>query len=167
MKTIGLLGGMSWESTVSYYQIINQKISKQLGGLHSAKILLYSVDFAEIEVCQSQGDWQRSADLLCTGIQALEKGGADFIVICTNTMHKTIPLFHPIPSLPILHIADTAASAIKAKNINRIALLGTKYTMEQDFYKEKLIAAGIDVLIPEKADRQIIQDIIYHFIYRF
>ncbi len=161
MKTIGLLGGMSWESTVTYYQIINDAIARQLGGLHSGKILLYSVDFQEIEACQANGNWQRSADLLQTGIHALEKGGADFIVICTNTMHKIIPLLHPAPILPILHIADATAEAIHKQKIDKIALLGTKYTMEEDFYKRKLIDAGISVLIPPKTDRDFINKVIY------
>jgi aspartate racemase len=161
MKTIGLLGGMSWESTVPYYQIINAAIAKELGGLHSAKILLYSVDFHEIEACQASGDWQRSADLLQIGIQALEKGGADFIVICTNTMHKIIPLLHPFPTLPILHIAETTARALQQASIDKILLLGTRYTMEQDFYKAKLRQAGIDVLIPDEANRSFINDVIY------
>lgn len=161
MKTIGLLGGMSWESTVTYYQIINETIKQQLGGLHSAKILLYSVDFHEIETCQASGDWKRSAQFLSTGIQALEKGGADFIVICTNTMHKVVPMLQQKTQLPILHIAETTAVALKKKKIYKSALLATKYTMEQDFYKDKLLAGGIEVLIPDEEDREIINHIIY------
>lgn len=161
MKTIGLLGGMSWESTTTYYQVINETIHQQLGGLHSAKLLLYSVDFHEIEICQSQGDWKRSAQILDTGIQALEKGGADFIVICTNTMHKIAPLLQEKTKLPILHIAETTAAALKKDKIAKAALLGTKYTMEQNFYKDKLVASGIEVLIPNEADRDMINHIIY------
>jgi len=161
MKTIGLLGGMSWESTTTYYQVINETIQQQLGGLHSAKLLLYSVDFHEIEICQSQGDWKRSAQILDTGIQALEKGGADFIVICTNTMHKIAPLLQEKTTLPILHIAETTAAALKKDKIAKAALLGTKYTMEQNFYKDKLVASGIEVLIPNEADRDMINHIIY------
>lgn len=161
MKTIGLLGGMSWESTITYYQVINETINQRLGGLHSAKILLYSVDFHEIEICQTRGDWNRSAEILSTGIQALEKGGADFIVICTNTMHKVFPILQAKTQLPILHIAETTAVALKKKKIYKAALLGTKYTMEQDFYKKELLSSGIEVLIPNKEDREIINRIIY------
>ena len=161
MKTIGLLGGMSWESTTTYYQVINETIQQQLGGLHSAKLLLYSVDFHEIEICQAQGDWKRSAQILDTGIQALEKGGADFIVICTNTMHKVVPILQQKTKLPILHIAEATAVELKNKKISKAALLGTKYTMEQDFYKNKLLSKGIEVLIPNEADREIVNRIIY------
>ena len=161
MKTIGLLGGMSWESTVTYYQIINETVKQELGGLHSAQLLLYSVDFQAIEACQSSGNWQRSAELLNIGIQSLEKGGADFIVICTNTMHKIIPLLQPAPAIPILHIAEATANELQKNHIKQVALLGTKYTMEQDFYKDKLTAAGIQVLTPPPTDRTRINQIIY------
>ena len=161
MKTIGLLGGMSWESTVTYYQIINETVKQELGGLHSAQLLLYSVDFQAIEACQSSGNWQRSAELLNIGIQSLEKGGADFIVICTNTMHKIIPLLQPATAIPILHIAEATANELQKNHIKQVALLGTKYTMEQDFYKDKLTAAGIQVLTPPPTDRTRINQIIY------
>ena len=139
MKTIGLIGGMSWESTTSYYQIINETIKKELGGLHSAKILLYSVDFAEIEHYQSVGDWEKSGQLLADVAKRLEQAGADFIVICTNTMHKVAPQIQEQITIPILHIAQATAQALLTDGIQKVGLLGTKYTMTQDFYKEKLI----------------------------
>lgn len=161
MKTIGLIGGMSWESTATYYQIINQVINKQLGGLHSAKCVLYSVDFQEIEQCQSSNDWQKSAQILLQAALSLQKAGADFIVICTNTMHKVVPQIIPHLHIPILHIAEMTVKALKKQNMTRIALLGTKYTMEQHFYREIIIQHGIEVIIPDELDRQIINDIIF------
>lgn len=161
MKTIGLIGGMSWESTATYYQIINQVINKQLGGLHSAKCVLYSVDFQEIEQCQSSNDWQKSAQILLQAALSLQKAGADFIVICTNTMHKVVPQIIPYLHIPILHIAEMTVKALKKQNMTRIALLGTKYTMEQHFYREIIIQHGIEVIIPDELDRQIINDIIF------
>jgi len=162
MKTIGLIGGMSWESSAKYYQIINTVIKEKLGGLHSSKCLLYSVDFQEIEECQSTGNWEKSADILGSIAVKLEKAGADFIVICTNTMHKVADEISEVISIPLLHIAEATAQELKASGIKRVALLGTKYTMEQDFYKSKLIANGIAVVIPESDDRIIINDIIYN-----
>lgn len=161
MKTIGLIGGMSWESTVTYYQIINTAIKEKLGGLHSAKIILYSVNFQEIEECQANGDWNKSAQILSDAAKKLETAGADFILICTNTMHKVAPQIQQNITIPILHIADATAEEIQKHSIKTVALLGTKYTMQQDFYKDKIIAAGIDVLIPEVADIEIINRIIY------
>lgn len=161
MKTIGLLGGMSWESTVTYYQIINEYVKRELGGLHSAKIVLYSVDFAEIEECQAKGDWEKSAGILSAAAENLEKAGADFIVICTNTMHKIVPQMQDKLMIPIFHIADAVAGALLENNIKKAALLGTKYTMTQDFYKERLIAAGITVMIPEKKDIETVNRVIY------
>jgi len=162
LKTIGLLGGMSWESTVTYYQTINEIIKQKLGGLHSAKVLLYSVDFAEIEKCQAEGDWEKSADILSAAAENLEKAGADFIVICTNTMHKVAPRIQSRIKIPILHIAEATAEELKLRNITKVALLGTKYTMTQDFYKEKLTNAGIAVLIPDEQEIETINDVIYH-----
>ncbi|MBV1757602.1 MAG: aspartate/glutamate racemase family protein [Dethiosulfatibacter sp.] len=162
MKTIGLIGGMSWESTVTYYQIINRIINKELGGLHSAKILMYSVDFAEIEECQSSGDWEKSADILSAVAQNLEKAGADFIVICTNTMHKVAPQIQSSINIPIIHIAESTASELKRQNISKVALLGTKYTMKQDFYKAKLESSGIEVLIPDEQGIEIINTVIFN-----
>lgn len=162
MKTIGLIGGMSWESTVTYYQIINKTIKNQLGGLHSAKIILYSVDFAEIEDCQIKGQWDKSADILSQAAVNLEKAGADFIIICTNTMHKVVLQIQANISIPIIHIADATADVLVNAGIRKVALLGTKYTMMQDFYKERLTWRGIDVLIPNGDDAELINRVIYH-----
>lgn len=161
MKTIGLLGGMSWESTVTYYQIVNKAIKQELGGLHSAKVLLYSVDFAEIEKCQAEGDWERSGDILSEAAENLEKAGADFILICTNTMHKVVPQIQSRIGIPVIHIAEATAEELKRHEIARVALLGTKYTMTQDFYKEKLEKAGISVLIPDAQGIETVNNIIY------
>ncbi|HOQ09750.1 MAG TPA: aspartate/glutamate racemase family protein [Syntrophomonadaceae bacterium] len=161
MKTIGLLGGMSWESTVTYYQIINTVIKEKLGGFHSARCLLYSVDFHEIEACQSRGEWEKSAVILADAAQRLERAGADFIVICTNTMHKVAPQVQDAVSIPLLHIAEATAQELKKSHIDKVGLLGTIYTMEQDFYKAKLQEAGIEVLIPEEEDRQRVNYIIF------
>lgn len=161
MKTIGLLGGMSWESTVTYYQIINETIKEKLGGLHSARILLYSVDFVEIEKCQSEGDWEKSADILSEAARNLEKAGADFIVICTNTMHKVAPEIQDRIHVPVMHIAEATAEVLKENQITKVALLGTKYTMTQDFYKKKLEENGITVLIPDEKSIEIVNRVIY------
>ncbi|WP_197416857.1 aspartate/glutamate racemase family protein [Leptotrichia sp. oral taxon 847] len=161
MKTIGLIGGMSWESTVTYYKIINEVIKEKLGGLHSAKCVLYSVDFQEIEECQANGNWEKSGEILGEAANNLEKAGADFIVICTNTMHKVINQIKEKISIPILHIAEMTAEKILEKGLKNIALLGTKYTMEQDFYKSKLIEKEINVIIPDKNDIEIINKVIY------
>lgn len=161
LKTIGLIGGMSWESTVTYYKIINEVIKEKLGGLHSAKCVLYSVDFQEIEECQANGNWEKSGEILGEAANNLEKAGADFIVICTNTMHKVVNQIKEKISIPILHIAEMTAEKILEKGLKNIALLGTKYTMEQDFYKSKLIEKGINVIIPDKNDIEIINKVIY------
>lgn len=161
MKTLGLIGGMSWESTVTYYQVINETIKKELGGLHSAKILLYSVDFDEIEKYQSSGEWEKSVDVLADAAVRLEKAGADYIVICTNTMHKVVPEISKRISIPIIHIAETTADKLKEHNIKTVGLLGTKYTMTQDFYKSKLIEAGLNVIVPNDTDVETINSVIY------
>lgn len=161
MKTIGLIGGMSWESTVTYYQLVNEVVKSELGGLHSAKVVLYSVDFQEIEDCQAKGDWDKSAEILSKAAKNLEKAKADFIVICTNTMHKVVPAIQKEIHIPILHIAEATAEKLIENSINKVALLGTKYTMQQDFYKEKLIEREIEVLIPNEQDIHIINRIIY------
>ncbi|BBM46988.1 aspartate racemase [Leptotrichia wadei] len=161
MKTIGLIGGMSWESTVTYYKIINETVKEKLGGLHSAKCMLYSIDFQEIEECQANGNWEKSGEILGEAANNLEKAGADFIVICTNTMHKVINQIKEKISIPILHIAEMTAEKILEKGLKNIALLGTKYTMEQDFYKSKLIEKEINVIIPDKNDIEIINKVIY------
>ena len=162
MKTIGLIGGMSWESTVTYYQVINETVKEKLGGLHSAKILLYSVDFAEIEEYQSQGEWEKSAEVLASAAQNLEKAGADFIVICTNTMHKVAPDIQKKISIPIVHIAEATASVLQSRGIRKVALLGTKYTMTQDFYKNKITETGIEVVIPDDDGVKLVNDVIYN-----
>lgn len=161
MKTIGLLGGMSWESTVTYYQIANQTVKARLGGLHSAKILLHSVDFAEIEACQARAEWDKSADILSKAACGLEQAGADFIVICTNTMHKVAPEIQSRISIPIIHIADATADELGTNGIRNVALLGTKYTMTQDFYTDRIRKSGIDVIIPDERDIETINRVIY------
>jgi len=161
MKTIGLIGGMSWESTTEYYRIVNETVKKELGGLHSAKVLMYSVDFDEIEKCQALGEWDESADILAAAAENLEKAGADFIVICTNTMHKTAPQIQKRISIPIIHIAEATADELKKYGIEKVALLGTKYTMTQDFYKDKIKEAGIEVLIPDGDDIETVNRVIY------
>ncbi len=158
MKTIGLIGGMSWESTISYYRVIKET----LGGLHSAKILLYSVDFAEIEECQANGEWEKSGEILSEAACNLEKAGADFIVICTNTMHKVAPQIQSHISIPIVHIADATADALLRDGIHTIALLGTKYTMTQEFYKNRLIERGLKVLIPSEEEIEVVNSVIYN-----
>lgn len=162
MKKIGLIGGMSWESTVTYYQQLNKLLNHNLGGLHSAKIILASVDFDEIEKCQSNDDWKKSGEILSNEAKNLENAGADFIIICTNTMHKVADQIQNNISIPLLHIADATISALKKDKINKVGLLGTKYTLTQDFYKQKIINAGIDVLIPNNHDINIINDIIFN-----
>lgn len=161
MKTIGLIGGMSWESTVPYYQVINETVKEKLGGLHSAQCILYSVDFAEIEACQASGDWDRSAVILGQAAMALEKAGADFIVICTNTMHKVAPQIQAQIHIPILHIAEMTALELEKAGIQTVGLLGTKYTMSQDFYKKVLVDRGIQVLVPPESEMETVNDIIY------
>ena len=161
MKTIGLIGGMSWESTVTYYQIINETIKNRLGGLHSAKCILYSVDFDEIEKYQTRGEWDKSADVLSEAAQALERAGADYIVICTNTMHKVVPEIGRRIHIPILHIADMTAVQLKKQGIRKVGLLGTKYTMQQDFYKNILIRQGIEVIVPNDDDVDVVNRVIY------
>ena len=149
MKTIGLIGGMSWESTVTYYQIINEIVKKELGGLHSAKCILYSVDFDEIERCQSAGAWEKSGEILGKAAESLEAAGADFILICTNTMHKVFEQVQRYVNVPFIHIAQATADILKRENITSVSLLETKYTMEQDFYKGKLAENGSSVVIPD------------------
>ena len=162
MKTIGLLGGMSWESTLSYYQSKNQGVKAQLGGLHSAKIALYSVDFAEIEKLQHQGDWQQTAEILAQAAKGVQAAGADCLLICTNTMHKVAEQIQAEISIPILHIADATAEQLLADNIGKVGLLGTAFTMEQDFYKKRLVENyGIEVLVPDAQQRQRVHQIIY------
>lgn len=162
MKTIGLIGGMSWESTIPYYRQINQAIKERLGGLHSAKVVLYSVDFHEVERLQHSGDWEAAGELLACAARALELAGADFLVLCTNTMHKVAPAIEAAVRIPLFHIADPTAEAIKDAGLSTVGLLGTRFTMEQAFYKGRLREQhGLQVLIPSKNDRDIIHRVIY------
>ena len=153
---------MSWESTITYYQVLNETIKQALGGLHSAKCILYSVDFEEIEKCQANGDWDRSAEILSDAAQSLEKAGADYIVICTNTMHKVADEIKKHIHIPILHIAEMTAVELEKSGITKVGLLGTKYTMQQDFYKYILENRGIHVVIPNEDQVELVNDIIYN-----
>ncbi|OEU48809.1 MAG: aspartate racemase [Desulfobulbaceae bacterium S3730MH12] len=162
MKTIGLLGGMSWESTVGYYRAINAGVKNRLGGLHSAKIAMYSVDFEPIEKLQHAGDWKGTARILCEAARSVESAGADFLLICTNTMHKVAPEIEKSIKIPLLHIADATAEVLVNEGIKTVGLLGTAFTMEEDFYKGRLKENyDLNVLVPENEDRQIVHNIIY------
>ncbi len=162
MKTIGLIGGMSWESSSLYYQIINRTTQKKLGGVHSAKCLLYSVDFNEIALLQKEGNWEKLGELMIEAAQNLEKGGADFIVVCTNTMHKLSDQIEKNTSIPLVHIGDATAEKIKEKNFKKVGLLGTSFTMEQDFFKGRLLDKHqIETVIPDEKQRADIHRIIY------
>ncbi|MBM7059165.1 aspartate/glutamate racemase family protein [Pseudomonas sp. UL073] len=162
MKVIGLIGGMSWESTLPYYRLVNEAVKERLGGLHSAKLVLYSVDFHEIERLQQSGDWEAAGRLLADAARALQAAGAEFLVLCTNTMHKVAPAIEAAVRIPLLHIADPTAAAIKQAGWQRVGLLGTRFTMEQAFYRERLSERhGLAVLIPDAADRDIVHRIIY------
>lgn len=163
MKTIGLLGGMSWESTVTYYRLINEGVKKKLGGLHSAKICLYSVDFDEIEKLQHTGNWAGTAQILSEAAKRIEAGGADFLLICTNTMHKVAQEIEANINIPLLHIADATAEQIQTRGFQTVGLLGTNFTMEQEFYKGRLVEHyGISVLVPDQADREYVHNVIYN-----
>ncbi|AEA47817.1 aspartate/glutamate racemase family protein [Archaeoglobus veneficus] len=162
MKTIGLIGGMSWESTLEYYRIINETVKEKLGGLHSAKCIIYSVDFEEIEKLQHEGKWKELTEVMIDAAQRLEKAGADFVIICTNTMHKVAEEVQEGISIPLLHIADVTAEKIKEKGLRNVGLLGTKFTMEEDFYKKKLGESGIEVIIPEEDERVVVHSVIYN-----
>ena len=162
MKTIGLLGGMSWESTLSYYSAINLGVNKTLGGLHSAKIALYSVDFEALEKLQHAGRWEEIAEILSNAAKLVEAGGADFLLICTNTMHKVAEKIETAISIPLIHIADTTAEILVSDNVTCVGLLGTKFTMEQSFYKGRISEKyGIEVIVPAEDDRAIVHDVIY------
>ncbi len=161
MKTIGLIGGMSWESSLLYYRLINQGIKQRLGGLHSARLLMYSVDFAPIEELQHAGDWDATAEILADAARRLEAGGADFFLIGTNTMHRVAEPVAAAVDMPLLHIADATAKILLDDEVKRIGLLGTAFTMELDFYRNRIEASGIDVIVPELHDRQMVHDIIY------
>jgi len=161
LKTIGLIGGMSWESSALYYRILNEQVKARLGGLHSAKCIIYSVDFEEIERYQKQGEWDKAAQVLANAAKSIQLAGADFVMICTNTMHKVAQDIAEQITIPLLHIADMTADAILTEGIKTIGLLGTRYTMEQEFYKSRLEQKGIQVLIPEEDDRHIVNQVIY------
>jgi aspartate racemase len=162
MKTIGLLGGMSWESTLSYYKLINQGVNRELGGLHSAKICLNSVDFAEIEQLQHLGEWQQTADILTAAAQSIEAAGADCLLICTNTMHKVAPQISAAITIPLIHIADATAQQLILDGVRRVGLLGTQFTMAEDFYKGRLRDKfDIEVIIPDEVEQQLVHKVIY------
>ena len=161
MKTIGLIGGMSAESTVTYYKVINSVVNQKLGGFHSAKCLHYSVDFDEIERCQMSGEWEKSGEILADAARRLQKGGADFLVLCTNTMHKVAHAIQSAVSIPFLHIAEATARRVKDAGIGKVCLLGTAFTMEEGFYKDVLARNGIDVIVPDADDRKTVNDVIY------
>ncbi len=162
MKVIGLLGGMSWESSVGYYRAINQGVKRALGGFHSAKIILYSVDFAPIEKLQQAGDWDGTAEILCDAALRIQSAGADFLLICTNTMHKVAPQIEQAVQIPLLHIADATAEALVEDDIKKVGLLGTAFTMEHVFYKGRLSRKhGLQVIVPDAKDRKNVHDIIF------
>lgn len=161
MKTLGLIGGMSWESTQTYYRLINEKVRDELGGLHSAKLVLYSVDFAEIEALQHKGDWQAAAEILGSVGRSVESAGAELLVLCTNTMHKVASEIEQAVSIPLLHIADATANLLKKDGITCVGLLGTRFTMEQTFYIGRLEDKGIRVVVPNKLQRARVHSVIY------
>ncbi len=161
MKTIGLLGGMSWESTAEYYRLVNELTRDRLGGLHSARCVVYSVDFAEIERLQAEGRWAEAGELLAAAAGSLEAAGADLVLICTNTMHKVADRVRAGITVPLLHLADATADAVKAAGVGRVGLLGTAFTMEQDFYRGRLAAAGLDVRVPGAEGRALVHRVIY------
>ncbi|WP_053226167.1 aspartate/glutamate racemase family protein [Solirubrobacter soli] len=161
MKRIGLLGGMSWESTIEYYRLVNELVAERLGGLHSADCLLRSVDFADIEVLQREDRWDEAGEILAGEARALESAGAELLVLCTNTMHRLAPVITAAISIPFVHIADTTADAVKRAGLTRVGLLATAYTMEQEFYVGRLREHGLAVVVPGAADRKIVHDVIY------
>jgi len=166
MKTIGMIGGMSWESSIEYYRIVNEEIKKALGELHSAKSVMYSVDFAEIEMMQREGHWAEATQTMIDAACHVEAGGADFLIICTNTMHKMADEVQKSIGIPLLHIADATGEVVKAHGLRKVGLLGTKFTMEEDFYRGRLVQKhGLSVIIPDAADREIIHKVIWvHFV---
>jgi aspartate racemase len=161
MKRIGLIGGMSWESSAHYYRLVNELVRDRLGGLHSAECLMFSVDFAEVEAMQVSGRWDDAARLLTDAARVLEGGGADFVVLCTNTMHKVADAISAGVAVPMLHLADTTAEAVLATGIRRVGLLGTAFTMEQAFYRDRLAGHGLDVVVPKADDRALVHRVIY------
>jgi aspartate racemase len=161
VRTLGLLGGMSWESTLPYYRIVNERVRQRLGGLHSAKLVLHSVDFAEIEALQHAGDWDAAGLILVEAARGLRAAGAEGLVICTNTMHLVASAIEAAVDLPLLHIADATAARIRDAGLSRVALLGTRFTMERDFYRQRIEAAGIEVIVPEAMQRELVHRVIY------
>lgn len=161
MKTIGLIGGMSWESSAEYYRLLNELVRERLGGLHSARCVLYSVDFAEIERLQVAGEWERAGDVLAAAGKGVEAAGGDLVLICTNTMHKVADQVRDALSVPLLHLGDATAEAVLRAGVRRVGLLGTAFTMEQDFYRERLASHGLDVLVPDAAGRAVVHRVIY------
>ncbi|MFD9307523.1 aspartate/glutamate racemase family protein [Streptomyces sp. NPDC060048] len=161
MKTIGLIGGMSWESTAEYYRILNERTRERLGGLHSARCVLYSVDFAEIEQLQAQGRWEEAGAVLADAARSLEAAGADLLLLCTNTMHRVAEHIEAATPVPLLHLADATAAAVRAAGLRRVGLLGTAFTMEQDFYRGRLAAGGLDVRVPDADGRALVHRVIY------
>ncbi|MFJ9468208.1 aspartate/glutamate racemase family protein [Streptomyces caniferus] len=161
MKVIGLIGGMSWESTAEYYRLLNELARRRLGGLHSARCVLYSLDFAEIEQLQVQGRWEDAGEILASAARSLEKAGADLVLICTNTMHKVAGQVEAAVGVPLLHLADATADAVRAAGVRKVGLLGTAFTMEQDFYRARLEAAGLDVCVPDAEGRTLVHQVIY------
>ncbi|MFF3645781.1 aspartate/glutamate racemase family protein [Streptomyces sp. NPDC002564] len=161
MRTIGLIGGMSWESSAEYYRLVNTFVRERLGGLHSARCVLYSVDFAEIERLQVAGEWERAGDVLAGAARGLEAAGAELVLICTNTMHKVAAQVADAVSVPLLHLGDATAGAVRAAGVRRVGLLGTAFTMEQDFYRDRLTGHGLDVLVPDAAGRAVVHRVIY------
>jgi len=161
VRVIGMLGGMSWESTAEYYRLANELVRERLGGLHSARVLLSSVDFAEVERLQTAGAWDEAGDLLAAEAARLAAGGAELLVLCTNTMHKVADRVQAATSVPLLHLADATADAVRAAGVHRVGLLGTAFTMEQDFYRDRLASHGLEVLVPDEADRALVHRVIY------
>jgi len=176
MQTIGLIGGMSWESSAHYYRLINQGVRDRLGDSHSAKSVMVSVDFAEIDRLQHDGDWAALGAAMAEAAQATARAGADFLILCTNTMHKLAPEIEAAVDIPLLHIVDPAAAAIRARGMTRVGLIGTAFTMEQDFYRARIERAGgeraggeragVEVIVPEAGDRRVVHDIIYRELVR-
>ena len=166
MKTIGLIGGMSWESTAIYYRVINQEVQKRLGGVHSARLVMFSVDFAELEELQRADRWDEATKLMVDAGRTLARAGAELLLICTNTMHRMAAEVEQGAGIPLLHICDPAARKAKAEGLSRVALLGTAYTMEQSFYKDRLRSHGLDVIVPDEADRAVVHRVIYEELVR-
>jgi aspartate racemase len=161
MRTIGLIGGMSWESTAIYYRLANEMVRERLGGLHSARIVMTSVDFAEVEELQASGRWDRAGELLATEAARLEAAGADFLLLCTNTMHKVADAIDVATKIPLLHLGDVTADAVRSAGLDRVALLGTAFTMSQDFYRGRLESHGLEVLVPDEAEQAVVHRVIY------